>query len=135
MAAPRTAATDHPSAPEVPSAHSTATCHFFISLLILGGKPCTFVWGYPRTSYWLQGRGSDELTILVEAQPAHPERLRRLVQAIEPSWRVQPDSLYKRASNDQSASVVFYLMDRLAQEADAAIRGTLQEIFAQQSEV
>ena len=98
--------------------------------LVLDGKQYPVIWGYPRTCWWLKAGGSDSLIALVEAKPSQPDRLQRSVAAVEPLLRGQPGAVYKRAGNDQSATVDFQVRDRVAPEADRAIRSALSKIFA-----
>jgi hypothetical protein len=97
--------------------------------LVQDGKQYPVLWGYPRTTWWLKARGSDELSVLVEAQPSRPEQLRRSVEGMGPVLRDQPGAVYRRAGNEQSATVAFFVRDRLAPEADRALRSALGSLF------
>lgn len=102
----------------------------FTYRMVVGGKPHTVFWGYPRTCHWLRKRKADELTILVEAAPDRPEIVRQSVTAVEQLLKELPEASYQRSGNGLSASVTFYLKHEMAAGTEAGIKRALEAIFS-----
>ena len=100
--------------------------------LFMDGKEHSVLRGYPRTTWWLIGKGhGDELDFVIEPTPNTPEEFRRRVSEATTGLKDLPGANLKSQGAERFAS--FYVKDPIPAATDRAIRDTLRVIFAASS--
>ncbi len=100
--------------------------------MVLDGKQHSVLRVYPRTAWWLLGKGKgDLLQIITKPTPDKPELFRRVVETT--TNRLTDCKEAEPTVEGEETLVTFYVRDQLPESTDQIVRRVLTGLFSEQS--